>query len=518
VRIFRIILVFTCIIALLFPLLGLGYLIAFPPPDPWGQPVPHLLDMLQEKKLQERTINSLLLSISVAFGATLFGGILAWMEHRYHYLADRWLHILSLLPLAIPSYLIAASLSRSIDSGALSWFEFQGKFIPAWFSLVVVTAPYVQIACGSALRNSSASEEEAALLLTSSWSRRFIVSTWPNIRSAVVFSMLISFLYAISDFGAVATLNLEVLTWSLFQSIRLADLHSAALMGAMLLILTMPILLIAHTTIRSKKTKKVSNPRPIPKKKPQKGLLILVYCIHIVVIGGGVLLPIYSMISWVWDGWMRELEFASISGALWGTIWISGFGALCTVLLSLAPVWESVRSRYGTKIPLLIYTASALPGVLLAFALMQSTLLITKHTGGYAVLLSSGALLFLGYALRFLAEGFGPLYNSIEQLDPRHEESARLLGATPRKWFTQVSFPIIRPSIIVSFLLVWLAIIKELPVTLILGSAIGGKTLAFHIWDRYEEALWHDAGLGGLALITLALICFGFTLRWRRHV
>ena len=54
-------------------------------------------------------------------------------------------------------------------------------------------------------------------------------------------------------------------------------------------------------------------------------------------------------------------------------------------------------------------------------------------------------------------------------------------------------------------LIVFLAILKELPITLLLGGATGAKPLAFRIWDRYSEALWHDAGLSGLILLLLAL-------------
>ena len=504
-----------CIGLLLAPICGLLYLIVYPPPDPWGQPLASFGEMLQNPYLQRQTWNSFSLSVMVALGSTIFGGLLAWMEQRHKYWGSQWLNTLSLLPLAIPSYLIAASLAR-LSQGPDAILS--SGFLPAWFSLVLVTTPYVQLACSAALQNSSSSEEEAALLLEKRFLRRFRVSVWPNVRSAVVFAMLIAFLYAISDFGAVATLNLEVLTWSLFKNIRTSDLYSASLMGGLLLFLTLPVLLCAHLMIRPQQKRNVSNPRPMTKTTPPKAVLICTYILHGIVIGGGVLLPILSMCGWVWDGWVRDLEFASITQACWSTIWISSIGSICTVALAFAPAWDSIRKHSNSVLPLLIYIASALPGVLLAFALMQSTLLITKHTGGYSLLLSSGVLLFIGYALRFLAESFGPLYNSIEQLDSRLEESALLLGASSSKWFKIVAFPIIRPSVFVSFLLVWLAIMKELPVTLILGSAVGGKTLAFHIWDRYEEGYWHDAGLGGLVLASMTIGIFVYTMRWRKHV
>ena len=476
-RFFRFSLVFLCVALLIAPLLGLLHLIIYPPPDPWGMAQTSLLHELQNGNIIRLSVNSLLLSIAVAGTATFLGGFLAFIEQRKSYPGHSLLHILSIMPLAVPSYLIAASLHRLVQNPMFQGHTLFEGFLPAWFSLVVVTTPYVQLGCGAALRNSSSAEEEAASLLSPNWFARFRVATWPQIRSAVVFSALISFLYAISDFGAVATLNLPVLTWELFDSIRHSDLYSATLMGVILIILTLPILFLAQLGIMHSPKKRVANPRPIPKEPLSITMRILVYGVHLTIIGGGLLFPIGSMILWITEGLQRDLSFANIWVPLWDTLVLSIIGAICTVALALAPAWESVRNRHGKYLPLLIYVASALPGVLLAFALMRSTLLITEHTGGYAFLLSSGVLLFFGYALRFLAEGFGPLFNATEQLDPRHEESAQILDSTPQRWLKKIVFPQVRPAVLASFLLVWLAIIKELPVTLILGSALGKKTL-----------------------------------------
>jgi ABC-type Fe3+ transport system permease subunit len=75
----------------------------------------------------------------------------------------------------------------------------------------------------------------------------------------------------------------------------------------------------------------------------------------------------------------------------------------------------------------------------------------------------------------------------------------------------------VAPGLAAGALLATLAILKELPVTLLLGGAMGVQTLAFRVWDRYREALWHDAGLSGLLLLGLALTLVALTLRWRRN-
>jgi ABC-type Fe3+ transport system permease subunit len=81
-----------------------------------------------------------------------------------------------------------------------------------------------------------------------------------------------------------------------------------------------------------------------------------------------------------------------------------------------------------------------------------------------------------------------------------------------------VTLPSLAPSITVAFLIGFNAILKELPVTLLLGGATGLQTLSFRVWDRYAESLWHDAGISGLLIVGLAMLAVVLTLPWRRDV
>ena len=123
----------------------------------------------------------------------------------------------------------------------------------------------------------------------------------------------------------------------------------------------------------------------------------------------------------------------------------------------------------------------------------------------------------LGYSTRFVAEVFAPLRVAFLSLDPRQEESARVLGASTWKRWKEVTLPALAPGLTVAWVIGFNAIVKELPVTLLLGGATGLRTLSFRVWDRYNESLWHDAGLAGLLLVTLALGSVLMTLSWRRH-
>ena len=230
-------------------------------------------------------------------------------------------------------------------------------------------------------------------------------------------------------------------------------------------------------------------------------------------------LPVTVMAGWVTEGIATHQQFADPLGPLVDTGLLALGGAVFTLALAWLPAWTSGRGRAWME-PLVLFT-SALPGVLLALGLILAALAVSRAWGGggvYSVLLSSGGLLFLGYATRFVAEVFAPLRASILALEYRQMESALVLGASSTTRLRRVVAPALAPGVAVAFLLGFVAILKELPVTLLLGGATGRKTLAFRTWDRYNEALWHDAGVAGLLLVACALLVTAGTLRWRHDV
>lgn len=511
---------------MLLPLLGLLANLASPPPDPFGMAVPGPIALITQTGAPGLLANSLALGAVVALGAVLLGGWLAWAEQRQRYPGRRVLAVLSLLPLATPSYILAGSVASA--TGPTGWLggplglPRAAGLGAAMVVLTVVCAPVVQIMVGAALRRGSASEEEAARVLGAGPLRVFGQVVFPRLRPALALSAIISLLYAVSDFGAVAVLDSPVLTWRLYEAVRGQQLPHATLLGLAVLGATLPLFVLARLLHGSGPPPGVANPRNPAPHAPGPGALALTYLAHGLVIGIGVVLPVLTLAGWVHGGIARGLDFASPWQALGHTLLVAAVGALITGALAFAPAWIAARDPPGIGRPVEHATllTSALPGVLLALGLVLAALGLSRQLGdgrqAYALLTGSGALLFAGYAVRFLAEGFAVLKASVLQLDPRQEASALALGAPPARWLGRIAAPALAPGLAATFLLLFVAILKELPVTLLLGGATGVRTLAFRVWDRYNEALWHDAGAAGLLLLGASLAVVLATLRWRR--
>ena len=508
-----------------YPIWGLTTAVLNRPADPITGVVPSLESLVTGAQVWSLLGRSILLAICVAIGSVLCGGWLAWVEHRTR--VPRWWSLLTLLPLAMPSYLVAATARSALSPGgwigdALGTPHTTGFGI-AVAVLVAITAPLSQLIIGAALNRCSAVEEEAAMTLGASPAKVFKDVTLPRLRPAIGFSALIALLYAISDFGAVAVLDVPVLTWRLYLAVESQNVAKAAVLGAATLVAILPVFLAARWIRSVKMTNGAANRRHVKRGRLQPLQRILTFGVVFGIIGLGAFIPTVTLCLWVADGLSRSLSFVSPWSALGDTVIAALVGALITVALAWLPamiVTHRQRNKQAVGwIEDCVYVTSALPGVLLALGLMLATLVLTKHLppGAYGAILGSGFLLMLGYATRFVAEVFAPVRDALASVDVRQVNSARVLGAKSFRRFKTVILPSAAPGIAAAFVIGFNAIVKELPVTLLLGGATGLNTLSFRVWDRYSESLWHDAGLAGLLLVALALASAVLTMRWRQH-
>ncbi len=514
-RIFTGLAFLTCAMMLL-PLIGLGLGLINPVENPLA-PKTSWLALFQQTDLWILLVRTLMLGLSVSVLSVFLGTLLAVLFVRTRYPGFHALALLGLLSLSMPSYILAATL-RDILSP-----YFTG-FFPVLLTLVVITTPYVQLLVSSSLMRLSAHEIEAARTLGATPREIFIKIILPHIRPSLALAFLITILYVISEFGAVSVLNYPVLTWRLYQAVDQQQLAQATLLGSSLIAVGIPLFLLSrllHGDVPF--ITQIANPRKTERVKLSKPLMLLAYGAHALMIGIGLLLPIIVLGSWVMQGLAQHLDFASIHVALRDSFMIALCAATFIVILSFAPAWFVKRhtGAIGRVVEQTTYLSSALPGVLLAFGLMLCALYLARGThidGLYVSLLHSGILLILGYTLCFLSQAYSGVKTALLRLDPRQYDTAKTLGASGIRYFFKIALPSLKPGIATAFVLVFLAVLKELPVTLLLGGAMGLRPLSFRVFDRYQEAFLHDAGFAGLVLLLLSFTMMTVVLRWRSHV
>ena len=153
----------------LLPLGGLLAGIVDPPPSAFGNATPTLGELLERSRALQLLATTLALAVVVTAVVLPLGTWLGWVEQRGRYPGARSLGVLGLMPLAMPSYILASTVRESFGPGgwigaSLGLPVFTG-FWPAALVLALITIPYVQLLVSAALMRMSASEEEAARTL-----------------------------------------------------------------------------------------------------------------------------------------------------------------------------------------------------------------------------------------------------------------------------------------------------------------------------------------------------------------
>jgi iron(III) transport system permease protein len=112
-------------------------------------------------------------------------------------------------------------------------------------------------------------------------------------------------------------------------------------------------------------------------------------------------------------------------------------------------------------------------------------------------------LLVIALAIRFLPQALGAERSALLMVNPRVEEAARSLGRGAFSTFARVTLPLSRSGFIAGWALVFVAVMKELPITLLL-SPIEYRTLATEIWTASGQGAYSDAAVPALILVVIA--------------
>ncbi|OKL48133.1 iron ABC transporter permease [Boudabousia marimammalium] len=198
---------------------------------------------------------------------------------------------------------------------------------------------------------------------------------------------------------------------------------------------------------------------------------------------------------------------------IWRTIWMALAGTVGSVIcgLPLAFVLYKLRFPGRTIARGLIAVPFVLPTV--AVAAGYQTLftrggwlefLHLEHTETAIII----AMIFFNTAL--IARSVGSLW---ARLDPRLEQAARTLGATPSRTFRTVTLPALRPAILSAASLVFLYCSTAYSLVMVLGG-IGVSTIETEIYYETTQYL-NLRGAAVLSIVQILIVALALLLAFR---
>lgn len=444
--------------------------------------------------------------------STVLGTLLAWFTIRTKLPARKLLSVMAVLPLVIPSFVMATTTIELFGTGGLleDWIgvfglrrmaSFDG-LRGASFVLVLMTYPYVYLSARGALRQLDPALEEVARSMGYGSIQTFRRVTMPILKPALTAGSLLVALYTLSDFGAVALLRYETFTFAIFNQYESALNRSVAAGLSLVLVFFAILLLLGEGFSRGRARYHRSTSGSVrPNSEVDLGKWRWVaFLLVLVPVLAGLVGPVGVLMWWLIRGLMRGQSMTALVEPAVNSISISLMAAGLTVLIATPVAVLAVRYRPwlpGRAIERATHIGFGLPGVVVAISLVFFGV-------NYALpLYQSTWLLLFGYTVLFLPAAVGAIKYSLMQVNPRIEEAARGLGRTQFRTLLTVTLPIAMPGVLVGAALVFLMTMKELPATLIL-SPIGFKTLATVIWDSSVDAFFARTAAASLLLILLA--------------
>jgi iron(III) transport system permease protein len=467
-------------------------------------------------------IRTLLLAGSTSAACAVLGTALAWLVMRTDLPFRRLLRVLIALPLVIPSFVGAFVVIAAFARGGLLDELLGLDALPrvrgfwwAFATLTILSYPYVYLPVAARLAALPPSLEETARSLGRSPAQVFRSVVLPQSTGAIAAGALLVFLYVISDFGAVSLLRYDTLTVRI-DSARLFDQTTAIALAMLLAVVALAVVVSERALARRRvNTEAVAAGRK-PLQAPLGAWKAPAVAFVAGVVGVGLAVPLAVLTQWTVRG-IGEDQAARAIG--WSEVWQpllnTGGIAVVTAVVAVAVVLPVAylttrhRSRAGATANALVVAGFALPGLVIALAVVFWVLRAPLVGGLY----QTYPLLVFAYVVHFGAQSMRASQVSVSGVPRRMEDAARSLGSGRWRRLRTVDVPLMFPGLAAGAGLVLLSTMKELPATLLLAPT-GFDTLATRIWSATESALFARAGLHALVLVGLSgLLTWLLTIR-----
>ena len=391
------------------------------------------------------------------------------------------------------------------------WFPEIRSLGGAMLVMASVLYPYIYMVTRIAFRLTPASLFEIAIVHNKS---QFWSVGLPLARPAITVGLALVLMEVVSDFGTVEYFAVETITLGIFNVwLGMNNIVAAAqisLFGFVFILSLLGLELYARSRQRySGGTRKHAGlTYMVPSGRGQ------IACIAVCVLPllTGFVIPVGVLLKLVTAGPIGT-QFALVYGTILASLGMAASAALIIVLLSTLIVIAATY-RGGAFVRQLAMAAStgyAIPGTMLSIGVLIFAGIIDRSWSGIvgdqrATLLLGGAgVLMTAYIVRFQAVGYGAMMSGVRRLPDNMMNASRVLGQGFGASLKRVVMPLLSGSMLAGGLLVFVDVMKELPITLLLRP-FDFETLATYTYQYAKDEMLEEAALPALMVVMAGLI------------
>lgn len=484
---------------------------------------PEIWTHLRHYVLPDLLSNTLYLALGT-LSLTVFLGVgLAWLTAMYVFPASRYLAWALMLPLAIPTYVLAFVQSGLFDySGVVRQLATPlglQQHIPemrsvsgAIWVMSLAFYPYVYLLARNAFLTMGNRALEAGQSLGLSRQQGFWRLALPMAKPWIAAGALLVLMETLADFGAVAVLNVDTFTTAIYKSwFSLFSLDTASQLASLLVVIAFGLMLIEQMVRGARRYTATG------RHSQQQALRLTAWrawaaslcCFSVLAIA--FIIPLAQLLVWAYQ------SRADLDSRYWGfvshSVILSSLAAVLVVSVALVLAYGKRRIAQQ-HISVMVKMASlgyAIPGAVLAvgifvpIAWLDNYLIEQFALSQSAIFKGTLAVMLLAYLLRFLAVGLQPTQTALERISYNQELAARNLGYTGWRLLRVIHVPMMRQGLMTALLLVFVDVMKELPITL-MTRPFGWDTLAVRIFEMTSEGQWQQAALPAVLLVLVGLV------------
>jgi iron(III) transport system permease protein len=506
----------------------------------WDAMSSQMLSEMARTVLPSYAGSTLLLCLLVALGTAVLGMVTACAVTLFEFRGRRLFEWALLLPLAMPTYVTAYAYTDFLQfSGpAQTWlrasFGLEGRVLPeirnlwgAAFLFVVTLYPYVYLLARAALSERAAHLMEAARMLGAPFKRRIRSVAMPLARPAIAAGVALALMETLADFGVSSYFGIQTFTAGIYKAWLAMDNRTVAAQLAVTLLIVVAVVLKIERRAQSKMRFTASKgqragsreARPMVLRGAREYKAILACALPVLL---GFVLPLAMMVRPLWSG-LGEDSIVSSAKFLqwsWNSLSLAGLAAVLASLLALSLAYLSRQAQRSTAkgrhlvlgVTQLAAMGYAVPGAVIVVGLLIPAGWLQAHKPEWLPAWINGALItttLLGviwaYLVRFSSVALQSVQSGYARIPTSMDDSARTLGVGYWALLARVHAPLLRRSVVVAALLVFVDVMKELPATLVLRP-FNHDTLAVIAYQLARDERLAEAALPSLALVLVGLI------------
>jgi iron(III) transport system permease protein len=386
--------------------------------------------------------------------------------------------------------------------------------------------PYAFITISRAMEKMDPSLEEASRISGASPLKTLFTVTLPLMLPSIVAAALLVFVAAGSCYGIPSIIGMPgqiyTVTTRIVDYVYIGDqdgLTNATCLAVFLMFISLFILYISNFVIGKKEyvtvAGKSTRPAIVDLGRWRIPLTIVVSLFAFLVVAlpfatviatsfttnmgknlfapGNLTLKYWGIVS------SREDILKSMRNSLASAFLAASFGMIVCLIMAYLLKRTTVKGR---RIPdFLITVGSGTPSVVIALALIMTM------SGKFGInIYNTLAIMVIAYMIKYMLMGMRTVVSAFSQISPSLEEAAQISGARWLQRLKDVVFPLIRPSIVAGWFLIFMPCFYELTMSNLLYST-NTKTLGVELftYQTYNSQQTASALATGILLFVILL-------------